>query len=107
MGFSTPELEDVHKRDLSNFQKIRQRKQAGDNTVLVWEYGPSMSESGICMIQMLKRWLQWYPKDSRGRTSFPTYQSLRKALMNAGFGNIVSNLWSYQDIVAVAKVYQD
>ena len=104
LGFSTEELEDVHKRDLLNFRSIRRRRQYG--TEIEWKSGSYLRESSKCIVQMLRRWLQWYPNDSRGSTSFPRYQSLRKALMNAGFGNIVGNLWSYQDIVAAAKEYQ-
>ena len=104
LGFSTQELEDVHKRDLLNFRSIRRPMQHG--TEIFWKSSSYISESSKCMIQMLKRWLQWYPKDSRGSTSFPRYQSLKKAVTKARFGNIVGNLCSYQDIVAAAKEYQ-
>ena len=105
LGFSTQELDGVRTHDFIN---IRRRAHATrEEPGLLWRYYDNyIGESGICMIQMLRRWLQWYPNDSRGSTSFPRYLSLKKALMNAGFGNIVSNLWSYQDIVAAVKEYQ-
>ena len=108
LEFSTQELDDVHKRDVLNFRNIRRSRcmRVGDKMRTYWDSQWHISESGKCMIEMLRQWLQWYPKDCRGSTSFPKYQSLIKALINAGFGNVVSNLWSYQDIVAAAKEYE-
>ena len=100
LGFSTQELDGVQNPD---FKKILRRSLASP----LWAYYDDyISESSKCMINLLRRWLQQYPNDRRGSTSFPRYQSLKKALMNAGFGNVVSNLWSYQDIVAAVKEYQ-
>ena len=105
LGFSTEELDGVQNPDFKNI--LLRRSLAREKTGPLWAYYTDpISESSKCMIQMLRWWLQQYPNDRRGSTSFPRYQSLKKALMNAGFGNVVSNLWSYQDIVATAKEYQ-
>ena len=37
-------------------------------------------------------WVQWYPGDRRGTTSFPTYSRLKRALVDQGLGNIAREL---------------
>ena len=129
LGFSTQELDKIQKHDLRKFQSYYCDPGRGTKVEYLFYPDPDELEDdydsgfeylrsgyehaddsihvcNICMIQMLRRWLRWYPNDSRGSTSFPTYLSLKKALMNAGFGSIISGLWSYQEIVAAAKEYQ-
>ena len=106
LGFSTQELDDINNNDIKKFKSVRHRIETTYDPRFRYLMVPrSRSESVIRMIEMLRRWLQWYPKDCRGSTNLPTYLSLKKALMDAGCGNILSKLWSYTQIVAEAKEY--
>ena len=44
---------------------------------------------------LLGQWLEWYPGDRRGSTSFATYTALKSALMKAGLGDVVRDLPTY------------
>ena len=56
-----------------------------------------------CFSEMLRKWLNWYPKDSRGSTSYPRYSTLIDAMNNTGYGNVVQNLALYEEIIQEAK----
>lgn len=45
-----------------------------------------------CLREMLTRWLQWAPEDSRGSTSFATLEALKTALTKAGLGAAAHDL---------------
>ena len=49
---------------------------------------------------LLSHWLQCYPGDSRGSTSFATYTQLRTALLNTGLGDIARDLPSYEELIS-------
>ena len=83
LGFSTQELDDIY---------CENKKRSGD-------------KNNVCTKEMLRRWLQWYPNDSRGSVTFPTYSSLKKAMIDAGCGYVVSNLLAYGYIEPHAKKY--
>ena len=57
------------------------------------------TDTSSCTKEMLDLWLQWYPKDQRDSTSFPTYSALQRALVTTGFGNIVRDLSSYENVI--------
>ena len=77
LGFYTQELEDINDKDITSIYTHFK--------------------------EMLDEWLTWYPKDSRGSTSFPRYSTLIKAMINAGYGNVVPHLPSYEEIVKGAR----
>ena len=80
LGFSEEELDNIHPQNSANEQT-------------------DINYISSCTYKMLDQWLQWYPKDKRGSTSFPTYSALQRALVNAGFGNVVRELLSYEDFI--------
>ena len=47
---------------------------------------------------LLRCWLQWYPGDSRGSTTFATYTQLKTALVNAGLGAVARDLPPYEEL---------
>ena len=47
---------------------------------------PSTDFTTSCLTDMLTKWLQWAPGDSRGSTSFATLEALKAALNEVGFG---------------------
>ena len=48
--------------------------------------------------EMLQQWLEWYPGDSRGSTSYATHSALLKALMETGNGDVARYLILYEDL---------
>ena len=48
--------------------------------------------------RLLNDWLTWYPGDDRGSTSFATYTQLKRALVEAGLGNVARDLPPYEKI---------
>ena len=61
----------------------------------------------ISMIKFLEKWLKWYPGDSRGSKTFPTYSGLRIALVNAGLGDKARELNSYDEIQVKTKTERE
>jgi DNA repair exonuclease SbcCD ATPase subunit len=47
---------------------------------------------------LLSQWLQQYPRDKRGSTSFATYTQLKTALINANLGEVARDLPPYERI---------
>ena len=47
---------------------------------------------------LLRCWLESYPGDKRGSTSFATYTQLKTALLNAGLGTVARDLPSYEEL---------
>ena len=80
LGFSEEELDNIHPKNSANEQT-------------------DINHISSCTYKMLDQWLQWYPKDKRGSTSFPRYSALQRALVNARFGNVVRELSSYEDFI--------
>ena len=103
LGFSTQELDDIQELQSIKDSKPyyinakRPKKSKYDDTI------PNpftiTKESDKCTFVMLEQWLNWYPRDSRGSTSFPTYSNLKQAIINAGCGNVVPYLWPYEEIM--------
>ena len=48
--------------------------------------------------RLLRCWLESYPGDKRGSTSFATYTELKTALLNAGLGTVARDLPSYEEL---------
>ena len=48
--------------------------------------------------KLLTNWLQWFPRDSRGTTCFATYTQLKKALIDAGLGDVARDLPPYEQL---------
>ena len=89
LGFSEKELDDIHP----------QKSDDDDDEQTKINHGHFNS----CSEKMLDQWLHWFPQDSHGSTSFPTYSALQRALVNAGFGNIVRDFSSYESITSNEK----
>ena len=84
LGLSEKELDDIHPQNSDNDDEQTKISYTHVNT---------------CTNKMLEKWLHWFPQDRRGSTSFPTYSALQRALVNAGFGNIVRDFSSYEEII--------
>ena len=56
---------------------------------------------------MLGEWLEWYPGDDRGSTSFPTYSRIQQVLVDTGLGNVVRDFTAYQAITDISKPSDD
>ena len=91
LGFSEKELDDIHP------QKSDDDDDDDEQTKI------NHGHINSCTEKMLDKWLQWYPQDKRGSTSFPTYSALQRALLNAGFGNIVRDFSLYESITSNEK----
>ena len=52
----------------------------------------------IPITSLLKEWVKWYPGDSRGSTTFPTYTGLRRALVKSGLGDVARDLNKYEGL---------
>jgi hypothetical protein len=83
LEFSKEELENID-RDYKNLEKI----------VAITHLRPKEDHLNI----LLNHWLQRYPRDKRGSTSFATYTQLKTALINAGLGAVARDLPSYEEI---------
>ena len=46
----------------------------------------SANQTTRCLSEMLNKWLQWAPGDTRGSTNFAILECLRNALRQAGLG---------------------
>ena len=85
LGFSKKELENIdHKYIYKNYKKNSSFKLQEDHLHILLRY-----------------WLQWYPGDNRGSTSFATYTQLKTALINAGLGVVARDLSSYEEIIGL------
>ena len=60
-----------------------------------------------CLYELLDQWLEWYPGDSRGSTSFPTYSRIQKVLVDIGFGNVARDFMTYESITVTSKPSDD
>ena len=50
------------------------------------------------LYQLLRYWLQSYPGDKRGSTTFATYTQLKTALVDAGLGDVARDLPPYEKL---------
>ena len=57
----------------------------------------------ILLNNLLSIWLERYPGDERGSTSFATYTQLKTALISAGLGAVARDLPPYEDIIAIEE----
>ena len=93
LGFSTPELEDI--------ERIPRRKIIVKHhwkrilQLLLWSRKP---DDWYRLEEMLRQWLQWYPGDSRGSSSFAIHSKLQTELVNIGHGNIACDLVTYNGL---------
>ena len=103
LGFSTQELDDIQECQSKNPQPIRVDVQRQTKTRYNYVYENhsfnAINESDKCTFEMLKRWLKWYPGDSRGSTNYPSYSNLKQAIINVGCGNVVPFLWAYDELL--------
>ena len=86
LGFSNEELENID-RDYDNYARVLAftRKKLQEDHLHI----------------LLRHWLQWYPGDKRGSTSFATYTQLKTALITAGLGAVARDLPSYDEIMGL------
>lgn len=59
----------------------------------------------IPTISLLKEWVKWYPGDSRGSTTFPTYTGLKRALVKSGLGDVARDLKKYEQLENLSEVH--
>ena len=55
-------------------------------------------ESGRHLFEMLNEWVQWYPGDRRGSTTFPIYSKLVTAIVETGYGDAIQRLIPYNEL---------
>ena len=89
LGFSKPELDAIQESQSQILTPQALSLHLQEQTQII---------DDICIFTMLERWLKWYPRDSRGSTSFPSYSNLKKAIVNAGCGNVIPHLLPYAQL---------
>ena len=93
LGFSTPELEDIER--IPRYKIIVKRHWKRILRLLLWSRKP---DDWYRLEEMLRQWLQWYPGDSRGSSSFAIHSKLQTELVNIGHGNIACDLVTYNGL---------
>lgn len=81
LGFSANEMDNIHQQNSDNEQ--------------------------LCIKELLRQWLDWYPGDVRGSTSYPTYSRIQSVLVDSGLGNVVRDFAAYQTITNISKPSDD
>ena len=89
-------------RDLGSALEFSEKElESVDEKYKSYEAFTHQSEDHLYIL--LSRWLQQYPRDERGSTSFATHTQLKIALINAGLGAVARDLPSYEQIMGLIK----